>query len=78
MSDIWNDPPPVHYDNEERFGTASEMIAEIRRLRAEREATCRRLAAAMHEVSFGSATQVFDLAESALKHWHQIVHQSNK
>lgn len=36
MSDIWNDPPPVHYDDGERFGTSSEMIAEIRRLRAER------------------------------------------
>ena len=33
MSDIWNDPPPVHYDDEERFGTAQEMIAEIRKLR---------------------------------------------
>jgi hypothetical protein len=33
MNDIFDEPPPVHYDDEERFGTASEMIAEIRRLR---------------------------------------------
>ncbi len=37
MSDIFNDPPPVHYDDGERFGTAWEMIAEIKRLRADRK-----------------------------------------
>lgn len=49
---------------------------EVERLRDERETTSRRLAAAMHEVSFGSATQVFDLAEIALKHWYELVHKS--
>lgn len=43
MSDIWNDLPPVHYDDEERFGTASEMIAEIKRLRSDLAEARRRL-----------------------------------
>ena len=33
MGDVFLDPPPTYYDDEERFGTGSEMIAEIRRLR---------------------------------------------
>jgi hypothetical protein len=35
MNDIFNDPPPTYYDDDERFGTGVEMIAEIRRLLAE-------------------------------------------
>jgi hypothetical protein len=35
MNDIFNDPPATYYDDDERFGTGPEMIADIRRLRAE-------------------------------------------
>ena len=31
--DIWKELPAVHYDDNERFGTVAEMIAEIKRLR---------------------------------------------
>jgi hypothetical protein len=54
----------------ETFAAKDARIAEME---ADRDRTWRRLAAAMREVSVGSASQVFDLAESALKHWRKLM-----
>jgi hypothetical protein len=60
MSDIWADPPPVHYDNEERFGTALEMIAEIRRLRTA-------ITAAIDDIDHHDESGAYSTLKNALK-----------
>lgn len=57
---------------------AGRLKRRVAELEEERDATWRRLAAAMHEASVGSYSQVIDLAESALQHWHKIVTTSDR
>lgn len=64
--------------HDEAVMAAGRLQRRVYELEAEREATWRRLAAAMGEASVGSYDQVIDLAESALKHWHRISTQSDR